>query len=426
MLGALPHRLAPETASLDDLGHLSIGGCPVSELADRYGTPLFIYDEAHLRNALRQARDAFSGNIVYASKAFGAVAMARLVADAGLWWDASSAGELSAALRGGIPGARIVMHGNNKSDAELVLAIESGVHAIVVDSFDEIDRLTRLASFPVSVWLRVTPGIEAHTHAYVRTGQQDSKFGFDLQGGEVDRAVSLLRASPMLRLIGLHAHIGSQIFILDSFAEVAALMVGLAHKYQVVEVSLGGGLGVPYVRGESSPSVGEWAEWISTQCQAAGARDLSLFIEPGRAIVATAAVTLYRIGVVKTIPGLRRYVAVDGGMSDNPRPVLYGSGYEAVLPCRLREAHDTSATVVGKHCESGDVLVEAALLPASVVADELLLTPVTGAYGYSMGSNYNRLPRPAVVFVDNGHDRLVVRKEEIDDLFRLEVEEFLR
>lgn len=421
-LGVLPAKLAPKTAALDASGELRIGGCRVSELVEQFGSPLFVYDEEHLRTAMRAARNAFAGNVVYASKAFSGLYLARLVAEEGLWWDAASEGELEAALRGGIPAERVVLHGNNKSFDEIARALEVGVGRIVIDSFDEIALLAELASRPQRVWLRVTPGIEAHTHAYVRTGQRDSKFGFNLESGDALRGVARVRATPNLELVGLHCHIGSQIFALESFDEAVALMADLAWQVEVGEVSIGGGFGVPYVHAEDSPAIGEWARHVSEELERHAKGALRGFIEPGRAIVAQAAVTLYRVGVIKDVPGVRRYVAVDGGMSDNPRPVLYGSGYEAFVPTRLRTPHDVRMTVVGKHCESGDVLVHSALLPADLAVGDLLMTPVTGAYGYGMGSNYNRLPRPAVVAVRDGIVTLVARRERIDDLFRLEEE----
>jgi len=419
-LGALPAKLAPLTAALDASGELRIGGCRVSELVERFGSPLFVYDDEHLRMRLRAAREAFTGSVIYASKAFSGLYLARLVAEEELWWDAASEGELEAALRGGVPAGRIVLHGNNKSPEELARALEVGVGRIVIDSFDEIALLAKLVVRPQRVWVRVTPGIEAHTHAYVRTGQRDSKFGFNLESGDALRAVAKVRATPYLELAGLHCHIGSQIFALESFDEAIALIAELAREVGVEEVSIGGGFGVPYVRSEESPPIEQWARHVSEELERHAKGTLRGFIEPGRAIVAQAAVTLYRVGVIKDVPGVRRYVAVDGGMSDNPRPVLYGSGYEAFVPTRLRTPHEMRVTVVGKHCESGDVLVHSALLPSDLAVGDLLMTPVTGAYGYGMGSNYNRLPRPAVVSVRDGVATLVARREHVEDLFRLE------
>jgi diaminopimelate decarboxylase len=359
--------------------------------------------------------------VIYASKAFPSVAMARLISEEGLWWDAASLGELEAGLRGGVEPTRVVLHGNNKSFDELRMAIDAKVGRVVIDSFDEIDRLDYLGG-SANVWLRVTPGIEAHTHAYVRTGQQDSKFGFNLANGDAHRAIERIKANSHLTLSGLHCHIGSQVFALDSFRDAVDVMVTLAKDEGVEELCIGGGFGVGYLRDERVPSIGEWTSWLREAFVAHGMRDEQTFIEPGRAIVAAAAVTVYTVGVIKEIPGVRTYVAVDGGMSDNPRPVLYGSGYEAFTPSRLFAPHDADVALVGKHCESGDVLVREARLPIDLQVGELVMTPVTGAYGYAMGSNYNKLPRPAVVLVGHGQARLIVRRETLDDLFRLEVD----
>jgi len=421
-LGVLPLHLAPSTSRVDPAGELIIGGVKISELVGRFGSPVFVYDEVHLRARMQEAVQGFGrGQVIYASKAFPAVAMARLVAEEGLLWDAASLGELHAGLRGGVAPAKIVLHGNNKSIEELRAALEVRVGRIVVDSFDEIDRLDRLGGGEdTRIWLRVTPGVEAHTHAYVRTGQQDSKFGFNLANGDASRAIARIAASSRLSLVGLHCHIGSQVFALESFREAVAIMATLTREAGLDELCVGGGFGVGYLRDEHVPSIGTWTAWLREALIANGMREDHIFVEPGRAIVATGAVTVYTVGVVKEIPGVRTYVAVDGGMSDNPRPVLYGSGYEAFAPTRLFAPHETTVALVGKHCESGDVLVREARLPADLQVGELVMTPVTGAYGYAMGSNYNRLERPAVVLVRDGNARVIVRRETLDDLFRLE------
>lgn len=420
-LGALPVRLWPRGAGIGASGELTIQGISVHELADRFGTPLFVYDEDEVRARIDELRSGLGAlQVTYASKAFSAVAMARIVADTGLWWDAASAGELEAARRGGVPAERIVLHGNNKGVDELLLADEVGVGRIVVDAHEELERIARLGLGRRRLWLRVVPGIEAHTHAFVRTGQVDSKFGLQLDDGSAERALTWARTHG-LTVVGIHAHIGSQIFDLDPFGELVGRMGAVREAWGVDEVSLGGGIGVPYVRDERAPTLEEWGRSIAEATTLAGMDPERTFVEPGRALVAPAAITLYRVGVVKRIPGVRTYVAVDGGMSDNPRPVLYGSGYEAVAAGRLEAPHTTAMRVVGKHCESGDVLVANALLPEDLAAGELIVTPVTGAYGYSMGSNYNRLPRPSVVMVRDGVAREIVRREQLDDLFRLEV-----
>lgn len=420
-LGALPTSLWPRGAAIGASGELTIQGVSVHELADRYGTPLFVYDEEEVRTRIRELRAGLGAlQVTYASKAFSAVAMARIVADAGLWWDAASAGELEAARRGGVPPERIVLHGNNKGVEELRLADRVGVGRIVVDAWEELERIERLGLEGRPLWLRVVPGIEAHTHAFVRTGQVDSKFGLSLEDGAAERALAWARAHG-LQVQGVHAHIGSQIFDLEPFGELIERMAAVRSAWEVDEVSLGGGIGVPYVRNEQAPTLEEWGRYIAETTARRGMDPERTFVEPGRALVAPAGITLYRVGVVKRIPGVRTYVAVDGGMSDNPRPVLYGSGYEAVAAGRLDAPHTATMRVVGKHCESGDVLVSDALLPDDLTAGELIVTPVTGAYGYSMGSNYNRLPRPCVVMVRDGIAREIVRREQLEDLFRLEV-----
>lgn len=417
-MSALPRSLLPDTASVDDRGGLWIGGCDVLDLADRFGTPLFVYDTDHIRARCREAVDAFGDTAVYAAKAFLCRAMASVAHQEGMGVDVSTLGELAVTLAAGVPADRLVMHGNNKSVSELRAALDAGVGVIVVDSFEEIDRLEALVEpgDPIpTVMARITPGIEAHTHEFVRTGHDDSKFGFTVSTGAADKALARLAASPALNLVGVHAHIGSQVFRAESFREAARVIAGFVVAHELQEMSVGGGLGVAYVTGESAPSLTAWADTIKAGAAEAGFEG-RIWAEPGRAIVAAAAVTVYRIGTIKEIPGVRTYVAVDGGMSDNPRPSLYGSGYEAFLPRAVEAPRPLEARVVGKHCESGDILVREALLPADVAVGDLLATPVTGAYGHSMGSNYNKVLRSPVVFASGGEARLVVRRETIDDL----------
>ncbi|MCS5686215.1 MAG: diaminopimelate decarboxylase, partial [Acidimicrobiales bacterium] len=381
---------------------------------------LFVYDEDHLRSRCREAVAAFGGGVAYASKAFLCSAMARLAHEEGLQLDVATGGELFLARRAGVPGNRLVLHGNNKSDAELAMAVDEGVGRIVIDSFDELDRLEALHSatgVAPRVLLRVTPGVEVHTHEFIATGQDDSKFGFTVKGGLADSAVRRASASTAVDLVGLHAHIGSQVFDVEPFARAIDVLAAFAAPYDLPELSVGGGLGVPYVEGESAPTIGEWADAIHKACLQAGVTS-EVTAEPGRAIVAAAAITLYRVGTIKDLPGLRTYVAVDGGMSDNPRPVLYGSGYETFLPRAGDAARPRVVRVVGKHCESGDVLVQDGAVPTDLAVGDVLATPVTGAYGYSMGSNYNQVLRPAVVFVSEGQARLVVARETYEDLAR--------
>lgn len=423
----LPLHLLPDGAHVDASGRLSIGGFDVAALADEHGTPLFIYDEDHLRSRCREAVAAWPDGVAYATKAFLCRAMARLAVDEGMSLDVATGGELHVALAAGVTPDRLVLHGNNKSDAELARALEVGVSRIVVDSFDEIDRLERLTAAhdrrAQPVLIRVTPGVEAHTHEYIRTGQEDSKFGFGLASGAAEEAVTRVREVRGLHLVGLHAHIGSQIFITDSFrAEVEALS-GFVAATGVDELCVGGGLGVPYLAGESAPTMAEWATTIRATARENGLpASVRLTAEPGRAIAAAAAITVYSVGTIKALPGIRTYVSVDGGMSDNPRPVLYGSGYEAFLPRATTAARARQVTIVGKHCESGDLVIRDAAVPDDIAVGDLLATPVTGAYGHAMASNYNKVPRPAVLFVSGreGRVRTVVRRETLDDLLRLD------
>jgi diaminopimelate decarboxylase len=419
--GPLPRFTLPDTADVDADGRLAIGGVDVLSLAEEHGTPLFVYDEAHVRARCREAVDAFGDGVAYASKAFLCRAMAALAHDEGMCIDVSTGGELAVALAAGVPGERLVLHGNNKSTDELRMALDAGIGRIVVDSFDELDRLASLGR-AARVLLRVTPGVEAHTHEYVMTGQEDSKFGFGLRAGAAAAAVERVRAIPGIELVGLHSHIGSQIFVVSSFVKAIEVLAEFFVPLDLPELVVGGGLGVPYVAGEEAPTISQWARAVHDAAAGAGIPPgVRVTTEPGRAIVATAGVTLYTVGTIKDLPGIRTYLAVDGGMSDNPRPVLYGSGYEAFLPRATWAERPLTATIVGKHCESGDVIVRDAALPADVKVGDVVCTPVTGAYGHSMASNYNRVPRPAVVFARDGDARVVVRRETYDDLLRLDL-----
>jgi diaminopimelate decarboxylase len=413
------------TAHVQANGSLAIGGCDVGELAAQYGTPLFIYDEAHLRSRCAETVAAFGpGRAYYATKAFLCTAMARLAYEEGMHLDVASGGELFVARRAGVPADALAFHGNNKSVAELRMAITEGVRHIVVDSFDELDRLDALHAegLPVPrVLARVTPGVHAHTHEFIATGQDDSKFGFNLGNGDAHRAVDRMRRSTSVQLEGVHCHIGSNVFEASNFAKAAEVMAGFAIPLDLPELVLGGGLGVPYVEGEEAPSITQWGNVLLDACQALGVRS-NVSVEPGRSIVGAAAITVYTVGTVKHIPGVRTYLSVDGGMSDNPRPVLYGSGYEAFLPRAVTAPRTERARLVGKHCESGDVLIFDAALPAGVDIGDLVATPVTGAYGHSMASNYNKLTRPPVVFVNDGNARLVVRRETYEDLVQCDVD----
>jgi len=432
-----PERhLLPDTAEVGPEGHLRVGGVDMVALAEEYGTPLFVYDEAHLRDRCREAVAAWGDGVAYATKAFLCKAMAALAYEEGMCLDVSTGGELHVALAAGVPPDRLVLHGNNKSEAELEYALAAGVGRIVVDSFDEIARLGALTDLPPGamavraagtagarpkVLVRVTPGVEVHTHEFVRTGQEDTKFGFSVASGAAAQAVAALELMPGVELVGVHAHIGSQVFDVGHFEQAAEVLGAFFAPLELPELVVGGGLGVAYVNGERAPTQIEWAEATREACRASGvAPGTRISAEPGRSIVATAGLTLYRVGTVKELPGIRTYVAVDGGMSDNPRPVLYGSGYEAFLPRELHARRPRVVRVVGKHCESGDVVVAQAYLPADLAVGDVLATPVTGAYGYSMASNYNKVPRPPVIFVAGGTARVVVRGETLEDLLLLD------
>ena len=426
-MSRIAKHLLPDSAATNALGHLEIGGCDLVAIADKYGTPTFVYDEAHLRARCQEAVRAFGRQrVVYATKAFLCGAMARVAHEEGLLLDVATGGELFVALNAGVPGSACVLHGNNKSTDELKMALDAGVQHIVVDNFDELDRLDALHATGAKgakrarIQLRITPGVAVHTHEFVSTGQDDSKFGFNLRNGDAQRAVDRVRSSASVEFVGIHCHIGSNVFAAENFAQAAQIMVDFANQLEVEELTLGGGLGVAYIEAEHAPTITQWAQSLAG-ATAKLSKPTKVFVEPGRAIVASAAVTLYRIGSVKHLPGIRTYVAVDGGMSDNPRPVLYDSGYEAFLPARADADRTEHARVVGKHCESGDVLINDAMLPSGYAVGDLLATPVTGAYGHSMGSNYNKVTRPPVVFVRDGVARVVVRRETFSDLVNLDV-----
>ena len=426
-MSRIAKHLLPDSAATNALGHLEIGGCDLVAIADKYGTPTFVYDEAHLRARCQEAVRAFGRQrVVYATKAFLCGAMARVAHEEGLLLDVATGGELFVALNAGVPGSACVLHGNNKSTDELKMALDAGVQHIVVDNFDELDRLDALHATGAKgakrarIQLRITPGVAVHTHEFVSTGQDDSKFGFNLRNGDAQRAVDRVRSSASVEFVGIHCHIGSNVFAAENFAQAAQIMVDFANQLEVEELTLGGGLGVAYIETEHAPTIAQWAESLAG-ATAKLSKPTKVFVEPGRAIVASAAVTLYRIGSIKHLPGIRTYVAVDGGMSDNPRPVLYDSGYEAFLPARAEADRTEHARVVGKHCESGDVLINDAMLPSDYAVGDVLATPVTGAYGHSMGSNYNKVTRPPVVFVRDGVARVVVRRETFADLVDLDI-----
>ena len=440
--GPIPLRLLPDTAEVSAQGHLHLGGCDLVGLAAEFGTPLFVYDEAHLRARCREAAAAFDGGAAYAAKAFLCAAMARLAISEGLDIDVSSGGELQTVLRAFSgddvreTAERVVLHGNNKSAAELAMARAAGVGRIVVDSFEELDRLDELHAADGTVprvLLRVTPDVRAETHEYISTGQADSKFGFGIGSGAATAAVERAAAAEAIELVGVHCHIGSQVFRTESLAKALEVVTGFAAPLFgdggpaegcLSELSMGGGLGVAYVESEHAPTIAEWGAALSDRWRTLSARHglaARLVAEPGRAIAAAAAVTLYTVGGVKEIPGVQTYLAVDGGYGDNPRPMLYGSDYTAFMPARAAEPRPQRVRLVGKHCESGDVIVRSAPVPAGIAAGDLVATPVTGAYGYSMGAPHNRIGRPAVVFAADGDARLVIRRETVDDMLSLDV-----
>jgi diaminopimelate decarboxylase len=410
----------PIGSRLNEHGRLEVGGCDIVELVEEHGTPAYIYSEDDLRARARAYREAFErrgvdGEVLFASKAFPATAAYQLFAEEGLSVDVASGGELHIALAAGFDPARIHMHGNNKSDEEILMAARAGIGHLILDSFDEIERAERLLDEPMKVLIRVTPGVKPSTHDFITTGQLDSKFGFGAGApAGAARAIERVLASDKLELVGLHSHIGSQIFELEPYRLAIAALAELAGDWCKV-VDVGGGLGVAYTEEDRPPAIDDYVGAKVAGVREVFGEDVRILIEPGRSLVANAGVTAYRIGTVKEIPGVRTYVAVDGGMSDNLRPMLYGSRYEALIADRAGAEPDTTVTVAGMHCESGDVLVRDALLAAPAVGD-VLVTPATGAYGHAMANNYNGVTRPPVIFCRDGEARVVVRRETFDDL----------
>jgi diaminopimelate decarboxylase len=421
----LPALVYPAGARVDERGHLVVGGCDLVEVAKEFGTPAYVYAEDEIRSRAREYLNAFASRtddfeVIYASKAAPITAVCRVLREEGLSIDVASRGELHVALRAGFPGERIYLHGNNKSRGDLAAAIAADVGHVILDSFAEIERLDAMLDRPQDVLIRVTPGILPSTHSYVQTGQLDSKFGFGLEDGLARSAVDAVRASANLRLVGLHAHIGSQIFELEPYVRAIEALGELADD-DCALLNVGGGLGIAYTAADEPPAIDAYAE-----VKVRGVREVfdpapRLLVEPGRSLVGNAGLTIYEVGTVKEIPGVRTYVAVDGGMSDNLRPMLYGSRYEAILANRAGEAADAQVTIAGMHCESGDILIQEAKLPAPALGD-ILATPATGAYGHALANNYNGVPRPPVVFVKDGDARLVVRRETEGDLTARDVD----
>jgi diaminopimelate decarboxylase len=431
-------RVLPLGADLTPEGHLALGGCDVVELAQEFGTPLYVFDELTLRaraRAYRQelARRYGEGLVVYAAKAFINRPLARLFADEGLGLDVVSGGEVAIAHAAGFPMDRVYFHGNNKTPEEVELAFRVGVGRFVIDNLYEVELLSRLGrGHRQPVLIRLTPGIDPHTHEYITTGVIDTKFGFPLGTGQAEEAVQAVLGGRNLELVGFHVHIGSQIFELDAFkraVDACLDFVGqMVRRYgmEFREFSPGGGLGIPYLAGDPAPEI---ADYVGVVCQAVetklaewGLARPRLILEPGRSIIGPAGVAVYRVGAVKTIPGVRTYVAVDGGMADNIRPALYGARYEAVVANRAAEAPAGPVTVAGKYCESGDILIRDIVLPR-VEPGDLLALPAAGAYCLAMASNYNAALKPAIVMVSGGRARLIRRRETYDDLLALDVVE---
>jgi diaminopimelate decarboxylase len=415
----------PLGSRVNEDGHLEIGGCDVVSLAREFGTPAYIYAEDDIRERARAYLDAFRSRtddfeILFASKAAPFTAAYRVMLEEGLSVDVASGGELAMALAAGFDGGRIHLHGNNKSERELRQALDAGVGHVICDSLAEIERLDALARRGQDVLIRVTPGVAPSTHESVQTGGLDSKFGFGLADGLAAEAVARVRASRNLRLVGLHAHIGSQIFELEPYVKAIEALRELADSEWCRVLNVGGGLGIAYTAEDDPPSIESYVE-----VKVEGVRRLfdpmpRILIEPGRSLVGNAGITAYTVGTVKEIPGIRTYLAVDGGMSDNLRPMLYGARYDALVADRAAATPDTPAAIAGMHCESGDILIRDAHLPAPRAGD-VLVTPATGAYGYAMANNYNGVPRPPVVFCRDGDARVVVRRETYEDLMRRDV-----
>jgi len=410
---------------VNERGHLEVGGCDVVELADRYGTPAYVYAEDDMRARARAYVEAFAARtddfeVIYASKALPLTAAYRVMAEEGLSVDVASGGELYLALEGGVPPERIFMHGNNKAGHELEFAFEAGIGYLVLDSFREIELAEELlvrAGRRQRVLIRVTPGIKPSTHSYIQTGQLDSKFGFGLEDGLAAEAVRRTHASERLELVGLHAHIGSQIFELEPYAKTIQLLADFvdATGFQCRMLNVGGGLGIAYTAEDEPASIEDYVDVKVRGIQQTFDPVPRILVEPGRSLVGNAGLTVYRLGTIKEIPGVRTYASVDGGMSDNLRPMLYGARYEAAIADRPDAPGTHVTTVAGMHCESGDILIRDVALPNPQPGD-VLVTPATGAYGYAMANNYNGVPRPPVIFCKEGRARVVVRRETYEDL----------
>ncbi|AJD91351.1 diaminopimelate decarboxylase [Jeotgalibacillus malaysiensis] len=423
------------TSSINEKGHLTIGGVDTIELANEFGTPLYVYDTQLIRERARGFKETFeklgvSSQVAYASKAFSSIAMIQLIAEEGLSLDVVSGGELYTALKAGFDPEKIHFHGNNKSPEEIAMALDANIGCFVVDNFYEIELLSRICAEKdksASILLRVTPGIEAHTHDYILTGQEDSKFGFDLQNGQAEEALKMVLKDRYFNVLGLHCHIGSQIFETTGFIMAAEKMIekmaawSTALDFKAQVLNLGGGFGIRYTKEDEPLAPGKYVEDIITKVkQLMTEHQLSMpeiWIEPGRSLTGDAGTTLYKIGSSKHVPDVRNYLAVDGGMSDNIRPALYNARYEAVIANRPEDKADSIVSIAGKCCESGDMLIWDLPITKHEPGDVLAVF-CTGAYGYAMANNYNRIPRPAVVFAENGQAELVIERESYEDLIR--------
>ena len=428
-----------ENLSVNSVGHLTIGGVDTVELAKEYGTPLYVMDEQVVRKTLKRFHDSMNkyydgkGEVHYASKAFSCMEMCRIVASEGDGLDVVSIGELYTAVKAGFPMDKVGFHGNNKTDEELEYAVKVGVGHIIVDNISELHRLEKIAeksNSQTKIMFRIKPGIDAHTHDFVKTGQIDSKFGFALETGEAYEAVKEAVNCKNVKLVGLHCHIGSQIFDIAPFEEAAKVMLGFIAEiknklgYTIEGLNLGGGFGIKYVD-ENDPKPFELylekvSEIVKSECKALGIELPKMFIEPGRSIAGPAGITLYTVGARKEIPNIRTYVSVDGGMADNPRYILYGSEYDAVVANKAGEERTEKVTIAGRCCESGDLIGENMPLQHADSGD-IIAVCATGAYNYSMSSNYNRLQKPAIVFVNNGKSRIAVKRETLDDIIRNDI-----
>lgn len=426
------------TARINELNHLEIGGCDTVNIAEKYGTPLYVMDEELIRNNCRMFIKSFTSfydkvKVAYAGKAFLNLAMCRIIDQEGMYLDVVSGGELYTALKAGFPAERLILHGNNKTMDELDMALSNGIGTIVVDNFNELYKLNNAAKEigkKAEIYLRISPGIDAHTHDFIRTGHIDSKFGFPIVTGQAKDAVKIALSLDNLNLKGIHCHIGSQILDLEPYTEAADVMLQFAGEIRdsygvcINEIDLGGGFGVYYTQGDVPIKIMDLAQAVIQKIETAYEKyNLDkpyIIIEPGRSIVGNAGTTLYRVGAIKDIPDVRKYIAVDGGMADNIRPALYSARYEAAIANRMDGKEEELVTVVGKCCESGDILIKDIHIP-KVEEGDIIAIFTTGAYGQSMSSNYNRIPKPAVVLVNKSESYIISKRETYDEVIKNDV-----